>query len=185
MGFAKRRLRVSLSSQLKSITGIYHPSSFCSVTYSGLQITFTSQKAGTAYIYFNGIMNSNDNKAVVLFIVVVAENGSLSTGDPYIFTQDPHFDKVPTTVQKELQTYSSVDDLDTTEPEENPNITPCVNREEINEQFTQFDNEENILPKVFVAFCTKKISGVLIIQLIQKLLLQVILYYMELHMSVC
>ena len=156
MGFAKRRLRVSLSSQLKSITGIYHPSSFCSVTYSGLQITFTSQKAGTAYIYFNGIMNSNDNKAVVLFIVFVAENGSLSTGDPYIFTQDPHFDKVPTTVQKELQTYSSVDDLDTTEPEENPNITPCVNKEKINEQFTQFDDEENILPKVFVAFCTKK-----------------------------
>ena len=156
MGFVKRRLRVSLSSQLKSITGIYHPSSYCQAAISGLQVTFTSQKAGTAYIYLNGLLNSNDNKAVVLFIVIVAENGSLSTGDPYIFTQDPNFDKVPTTVQKELQTYSSVDGLDTSEPEENPNVTPSVNTQEINTLFTQFDDEDNILPKVFVAFCTKK-----------------------------
>ena len=63
---------------------------------------------------------------------------------------------MPTTVQKELETYSSVDDLDTSEPEENPNITPYVKTEEINEKFSQFDDEENILPKVFVAFCTKK-----------------------------
>ena len=123
MAFTKRRLRVSLSSYFKSITGIYHPSSYCSVSYSGLQLTFTSEKAGTCYIYLNGILNSNDNKAVVLFIVIVGANGSLSTGDPYVFTTDPNFDKVPTTIQKELQTYSSIEGLDNSEPGENPNVT--------------------------------------------------------------
>ena len=156
MAFTKRRLRVSLSSYFKSITGIYHPSSYCSVSYSGLQLTFTSEKAGTCYIYLNGILNSNDNKAVVLFIVIVGANGSLSTGDPYIFTTDPNFDKVPTTIQKELQTYSSIEGLDNSEPEENPNVTPCVNTEEINQKFSElFDSEDNILPKVFVGFCIK------------------------------
>ena len=156
MAFTKRRLRVSLSSKLKSITGVYHQSSYCSVSYSGLQVTLTSLKTGTGYVYLNGILNSNDNKAVVLFIVIVAANGSLSTGDPYIFTTDPNFDKVPTTVQKQLQTYSSVDDLDTSEPAENPNVTPCVNTEEVNTIFTQFDSEDDLLPKVFVGFCIKK-----------------------------
>ena len=156
MGFTKRRLRISLSSQLKSITGIYHSSSYCSVSYSGLQITLTSLKPGTGYIYLNGIFKSNDNKAVVLFIVLIADNGSLSTGDPYIFTVDPSFDKIPTTVQKELQTYSSIEGLDNSEPDDNSNITPSVNTEEINELFTQFDEEDNIMPKVFVAFCIKK-----------------------------
>ena len=157
MAFSKRRLRVSLSSELKSITGVYHQSSYCQVSYSGLQVTLTSLKEGTAYIYLNGILNSNDNKAVVLFIVTIAANGSLSTGDPYIFTTDPSFDKVPSTTQKEFQTYSSIEGLDNSEPEENPNITPSVNTEEINNLFsTQFDNEDDILPRVFVAFCTKK-----------------------------
>jgi len=156
MGFIKRRLRISLSSKLKSITGIYHKSSYCDVSYSGLQVTLTSKKPGTGYIYLNGILSSNDNKAVVLFIVLVAENGSLSTGDPYILTVDPTFDKIPTTVQKELQTYSSIEGLDNSEPEDNPNITPCVNTEEINQLFTQFDSEDDILPKVFIAFTTKK-----------------------------
>ena len=156
MAFTKRRLRISLSSQLKSITGIYHPSSYCSISYNGLQVTLTSLKQGTGYIYLNGILNSNDNKAVILLIVIVAANGSLSTGEPYIFTTDPNFDKIPTTVQKEMQTYSSVEGLDTSEPEDDPNITPCVNKEEINELFTEFDSEDDILPKVFVGFCTKK-----------------------------
>ena len=160
MAFTKRRLRISLSSQLKSITGIYHPSSYCSISYNGLQVTLTSLKQGTGYIYLNGILNSNDNKAVILLIVIVSANGSLSTGEPYIFTTDPNFDKIPTTVQKEMKTYSSVEGLDTSEPEDDPNITPCVNKEEINELFTEFDSEDDILPKVFVGFCTKKKSVV-------------------------
>ena len=156
MSFTKRNLKVSLSNQLKSITGIYHPSSYCQVSYSGLQVTFTSQKEGTAYIYLKGISNFNDNKAVILYIVIIAANGSLSTGDPYIFTTDSSFNKVPSTIQKEFQTYSSIEGLDNSEPEENPKITPCVNTKEINELFSsQFDNEDNILPKIFVSFCTK------------------------------
>ena len=156
MAFTKRRLRISLSSQLKSITGIYHPSSYCLLTYTNLQITLTSLKPGTAYIYLNGILKSNDNKAIILLIVIVASNGSLSTGDPYIFSQDPNFTKIPSTVQKELNTYSSVDNLDISEPEENPDIIPCVKKEKINEIFSEFNEEENILPKIFIAFCIKK-----------------------------
>ena len=68
---------------------------------------------------------------MVLLIVVVAENGTISSGDPIIITTEPNFDKVPITVKKELETYSSAESLDISEPEDNPNITLCVNTEEI------------------------------------------------------
>ena len=139
MGFIKRRLRISLSSHLRSITGIYHPSSYCSVAYNNLQITLTSLKPGTGYIYLNGILKSNDNKAIVLFIVIVASNGSLSTGEPYIFTQEPNFDKVPSTIQKEFNTYSSVENLDTEEPEEIDGGSQSVKKEKIDETFSKFN----------------------------------------------
>ena len=155
MGFKNRRLRISLSSYLKSISGIYHGTSFCSVSISNLQVTVTSLKPGIGYLYLNGIYNSNDNKTVELLIVIVAENGSLSVGDPYIITTDPNFDKEPITVQKELGTYSSVEDLDTSEPQEN-NITPYVNTEEINQILAEFNSEDNILPKIFIGFALKK-----------------------------
>ena len=156
MVFTRRRLRISLSSYLKSITGIYHGTGCCSVTASNLQVILTSIKPGIGYLYLNGIYYLNDNKAVVLLIVMVAENGTLSTGDPIIITTDPNFNKVPTTVQKELGTYSSVEGLDTSEPEDNPNITPCVNTEEINQKLAEFNSEDYILPKVFIGFCLKK-----------------------------
>ena len=55
-----------------------------------------------------------------------------------------------------MQTYSSIEGLDNSEPGENPNVTPCVNTEEINQKFSElFDSEDNILPKVFVGFCIK------------------------------
>ena len=156
MVFTNRRLRISLSSYLKSITGIYHGTSYCSVTVTNLQVTLTSLKPGTGYLYLNGIYNSNDNKAVVLLIVIVAENGTFSVSEPYIITTDPNFDKEPITVQKELGTYSSVESLDTSEPEENPNVTPCVNTEEVNQKLSEFKSEDAILPKVFIGFCLKK-----------------------------
>ena len=156
MVFKNRRLRISLSSYLKSITGIYHGTSYCSVTVSNLQVTLTSLKPGTGYLYLKGIYYSNDNKAVLLLIVIVGENGSLSVGEPFIITTDPNFDKEPINVQKELGTYSSVEGLDTSEPEDNPNITPCIDTEEIKQKFTEFDSEDDILPKIFIGFCLKK-----------------------------
>ena len=156
MVFKTRRLRISLSSYLKSITGIYHGTCYCSVSVSNLQVTLTSLKPGTGYLYLKGIYYSNDNKAVVLLIVIVAENGSLSVGDPIIITTDPNFNKEPITVQKELGTYSSVESLDTSDPEENPNITPYVNTEEVNQKLSEFDSEDDILPKIFIGFCLKK-----------------------------
>ena len=156
MVFTNRRLRISLSSYLKSITGIYHGTSYCSVTVTNLQVTLTSLKPGTGYLYLNGFYYSNDNKAVVLLIVIVGENGTLSVSEPYIITTDPNFDKEPINVQKELGTYSSVEGLDTSEPEDNPNITPCVDTEEIKQKFSEFDSEGDILPKVFIGFCLKK-----------------------------
>ena len=156
MGFKNRRLRISLSTYLKSITGIYHGTSYCSTSVTNLQVTLTSLKPGIGYLYLNGIYISNDNKAVVLLIVIVAENGSLSVGDPIIITTDPNFDKEPITVQKELGTYSSVEGLDTSEPEENPNLTPYANKEEIHQKLEEFNSEDDILPKVFIGFCLKK-----------------------------
>ena len=65
-----------------------------------------------------------------------------------------------------MGTYSSVEDLDTSESQENSNITPYVNTEEINQILAEFNSEDNILPKVFIGFCLKKIKGVLITQMI-------------------
>ena len=166
MVFTNRRLRISLSSYLKSITGIYHGTSYCSVTVSNLQVTLTSLKPGTGYLYLKGIYYSNDNKAVLLLIVIVGENGSLSVSEPFIITTDPNFDKEPINVQKELGTYSSVEGLDTSEPENNPNITPCVDTEEIKKKFTVLIQKMIYYQKYLLVFVLKKISGVLIIQLI-------------------
>ena len=169
MVFTNRRLRISLSSYLKSITGIYHGTSYCSVTVTNLQVTLTSLKPGTGYLYLNGFYYSNDNKAVVLLIVIVGENGTLSVSEPYIITTDPNFDKEPINVQKELGTYSSVEGLDTSEPEDNPNIAPFVNKEEVNKKLAEFNSEKYIYyQKYLLVFALKKISGVLITLLIQK-----------------
>jgi hypothetical protein len=66
---------------------------------------------------------------------------------------DINFAKIPSTIQKEYQTYSTLDGLNTDEPEDNPNITPCVNVEELNSKFSQFEPEKLIKPRVKVAFC--------------------------------
>ena len=154
MSFVEKHLRVSLDNQLKLIVGIAHQSSYCSATYNDLEVTIRSLKPGKGYIYLDGILKSNDNKALVLLTIVIADNGSLATGDPMIFATSPSFDKVPTTVQKESQTSSAIDGLDNSEPADNQNVKPCVDVNEINSKFAAFDSESQVKPKVIVGFCT-------------------------------
>lgn len=153
MSFVQKSFKVSLADQLKSILGISHQSSFCSATFSDLEVTVRSSKPGKGYIYLDGILKSNDNKALVLLIITIADNGSLATGEPMIFSTSSSFDKVPTTVQKEFGTTSSTDGLDLTEPADNQNITPCVNVNDINSKFAAFDSESSVKPKVLVGYC--------------------------------
>ena len=107
MSFTEKSLKVSLDSQLKLIVGIVHQSSYCSASFSDLQVNIRSHKAGKGYIYLDGILKSNDNRALVLLIITIAENGSLATGDPMIFSTSPKFNKTPTTIQKEYQTHKN------------------------------------------------------------------------------
>ena len=141
--FKNKHLKVELQDHLKLIIAIVHQSSFCSAEFTDLTVTVNSLKPGTGYIYLEGILKSNDNKALVMLSIKIADNGSLATGTPYIFATDPNFNKIPTTVQKELQTNSAVDGLDLNEPAENPNITPCVNVNEINSKFASFNSRFN------------------------------------------
>jgi len=152
--FKTKHLKVQLQDHLKLITTIVHQSSYCSCGFADLTVTINSLKPGTGYIYLEGILKSNDNKALVMLSIKIADNGNLAASAPYIFTTDPNFNKIPTTVQKELQTNSAVDGLDTSEPAENPNITPCVNVNEINSKFASFNSEDSIKPKVLIGFCT-------------------------------
>ena len=152
--FKTKHLKVQLQDHLKLIIAIVHPSSFCSAEFTDLTVTVNSLKPGIGYIYLEGILKSNDNKALVMLRIQIADNGSLATGNPFIFQTDPNFNKVPTTVQKELQTNSAVDGLDLNEPAENPNITPCVNVNDINSKFASFNSEDSIKPKVLVGFCS-------------------------------
>ena len=153
MSFVEKNLRISLDTQLKLIVGVAHQSSYCSVTFNDLEVTIHSLKPGKGYVYLNGILKSNDNKALVLLIITIADNGSLATGDPMIFSTSPNFNKIPTTVQKEYQTTSATDGLDLTEPADNPNITPCVDVNDINSKFKAFESEDSIKPKVICGFC--------------------------------
>ena len=153
MSFVEKNMRVSLDGQLKSIIGIVHQSSYCSATFQNLQVTVHSLKTGRGNIYLDGILKSNDERCLVLLAIIIGSNGSLATGDPTIFSTSSNFNKIPTTVQKELQTSSATDGLDLSEPADNPNITPCVNVNEINSKFSSFDSEDSIKPKVKVGFC--------------------------------
>ena len=153
MSFVQKNLRVSLDNQLKSIVGIVHQSSYCSATYADLEVTVHSLKPGKGYIYLDGILKSNDNRALVLLAIIIADNGSLATGDPMIFATSPTFDKIPTTVQKEFQTTSATNGLDLSEPSDNPNVKNCVDVNEINSKFDAFESESSVMPKVKVGYC--------------------------------
>lgn len=104
-------------------------------------------------MYIEGILKINDNKALVLVIVNIDERGKISYEKIYIFSTDISFNKIPTTILKEYHTYSSIEDLDNSEPEDNPNITPFVDIDELNSKFAGFDSENLIKPKIKIAFC--------------------------------
>lgn len=151
--FTQREIKLSLNSDIKFISSI-NKSIYCSTSYEDTEVTFKSVKEGKSYIYIEGILNINDNKCWVLVIINVDERGYIYYEENrYIFSMDINFDKIPSTIQKEYQTYSTLDGLNTDEPEDNPNITPRVNVEELNSKFSQFIPEKLIKPRVKVAFC--------------------------------
>ena len=151
--FTQRNLTISLESELKLITSIINKSEYCSMTFEDTDITIKSIKEGKTNIYIDGILNINDNKALILLIIKIDERGYLFCEDLYTFSTDINYNKIPTTVQKEYHTRSSIDGLDNNEPEDNPNIIPYVNVDEVNSMFTQFDYEKLLNPRVKVAFC--------------------------------
>jgi len=154
--FNQKEIKVSLESYLKLIVNIGNKSIYCSSSYSdeNLEVTFKSLKPGKTYMYFNGILKSNDNKALALIIVTIDERGYLSYDENiYIFSDQTSHNKIPSTIQKEFNTYTFLGDLDTSEPDDNPNITPRVDADELNSKFSEFDPEDSIKTKIKVAFC--------------------------------
>ena len=154
--FTQKEIKISLESYLKSIINIENKSIYCASSFynENLEVTFKSLKPGKTYMYFNGILKSNDNKALVLVIVTIDERGYISYDENiYIFSDDTSHNKIPSTIQKEFNTYTFLDGLDTSEPEENPDITPRVDVDKINSKFSEFDSENEIKTKIKVAFC--------------------------------
>ena len=154
--FKQKEIKISLESYLKSIINIENKSIYCTSSFSNqnLEVTFKSLKQGKTYMYFNGILNTNDNKALVLVIVTIDERGYISYDENiYIFSDDSSLNKVPSTIQKEFNTSTFLGDLDTSEPEDNPNITPRVDVDELNSKFSEFDSENSIKTKIKIAFC--------------------------------
>ncbi len=90
---------------------------------------------------------------MVLVIVNIDERGKISYEKIYIFSTDISFNKIPTTILKEYHTYSSIEGLDNSEPEDNPNITLFVDIDELISKFPGFDSENLIKPKIKIAFC--------------------------------
>ena len=146
---------ISLSSYVSLIISV-NKSSYCNSSFKDTQLTLASLKEGTTYIYVDSILKDGETRALVLLIVKIDSKGEISNENPYIFCTDTNFNKKPTTVQKAFKTYSSIDNLDSKEPEENSKVTPCVTLSEINSKFAQFDNEKSIRPKVKVSFCETK-----------------------------
>ena len=151
--FIEKELKISFDSDLKLITGFINKSLCCSTSFDDTEVIFKGLKPGKINMYFEGILKINDNKALVLVIVNIDERGKIIYENIYIFSTDISFDKVPTTILKEYHTYSSIEGLDNSEPEDNPNITPFVDVDELNSKFSDFDSEKLIKPKIKIAFC--------------------------------
>ena len=153
--FTKRKINIPLNSDLKSIYNIVNKSIYCSASYSNrnVEVTIESLKPGKSNMYFEGILNINDNKCLVLIVVEIDERGFITYENPIIFSTSIDFDKTPSTIQKEFHTYSSIEGLDNSEPIDNPNITPCVDINELNSKFSVFESEKLIKPRVKIGFC--------------------------------
>ena len=143
---------ISLSSYVSLIISV-NKSLYCNSSFKDTQLTLESLKEGKTYIYVDSILKDGETRALVLLIVKVDSKGEISYENPYILCTDLNFNKRPTTIQKAFKTYSSIDNLDSSEPKENSKVTPCVTLEQINSKFSQFDNEKSIKPKVKVSFC--------------------------------
>ena len=63
--FTQKEIKLSLESYLKLIVDIGNKSIYCASSFSNenLEVTFKSLKPGKTYMYFNGILKTNDNKA--------------------------------------------------------------------------------------------------------------------------
>ena len=151
--FTEKKIKISLDSDLKLIKGFINKSLYCSESFNNLEVVFKGLKPGKTYMYIEGILKINNNRAIVLIIVKIDERGNAYIENKYIFSTDISFNKIPSTISKEYHTYSSIEGLDNSEPEDNPNITPFVNVNELNSKFSIFDSEKLIKPKVKIAFC--------------------------------
>ena len=103
-------------------------------------------------MYFEGILNINDNKCLDLIFVEIDERGFISFENPIIFSTPIDFDKTPSSIQKEFHTYSSIKGLDNSEPKDYPNITPCVDINKLNSKFSVFESEKLVKPRVNLPF---------------------------------
>ena len=107
--FSQRKVTLSLEPHLKSIIKVENKSLYCSASFNDTEVTLLSVNPGKTFIYFDGILQINDNRALVLIIVTINERGGITYDENlYVFSTNTSFNIIPTTVQKEFQTYSSI-----------------------------------------------------------------------------
>ena len=159
--FNEKTQIISLNSYLESINNIPNKSIYCEISYDFTNVTIKSIRAGKTYVYLDGILNINlstnlnniNDKALALLIINIDERGFISCEEIYIFATDPNFNKIPSTIQKDFHTYTTLGDLDINEPDDNPNITPFVDVDELNSKFEHFESEKLVKPRAKVGFC--------------------------------
>ena len=158
--FNQKTQIIALNEYLSSIYNIPNKSIYCDISYNDTNVTIKSLKAGNTYVYLDGILNIDlftdlsifYDKALALLIINIDERGFISCEEIYIFATDPNFNKIPSTIQKEFNTYTTLDGLDNSEPEDNKNITPFVNVDEINSKFEKFESEKLVKSRAKVAY---------------------------------
>ena len=150
--FTQRNITIDLSNYDAISLSSVNLSYYVNTSLSGTNIRITSIKEGNTYIYVNGIMTGNIN-VYFLIPITVDERGFLSYDNILTFGTPSSFDKSVIVIENEFNTSSSVGDLDTSEPPDLPSVTPSVNVSEVNEKIASFDSDNDILPKVKIAYC--------------------------------